>query len=219
MENIFEFSNYNTFYQRCILASIAHAIMIGKFNLLTNEQSWDEKNYSFQNMEGIRGVISFGANNFVCVIQNDENYIEGEEEIITQLFQGTDDKVRNLVKNEALQYLMIENNDDVVPAASVAFWGDKKNNCSNLREKELLDICGNILLPYLCSEGDAKKYWKDYYEMNPEQLDFMEEIYELRINSTTKILLDKNKKEKLRAWLDEIDECIDFFSEINIYFD
>ena len=65
----------------------------------------------------------------------------------------------------------------------------------------------------------AKKYWKDYYEMNPEQLDFMEEIYELRINSTTKILLDKNKKEKLRAWLDEIDECIDLFSEINIYFD
>ena len=55
--------------------------------------------------------------------------------------------------------------------------------------------------------------------MNPEQLDFMEEIYELRINSTTKILLDKNKKEKLRAWLDEIDECIDLFSEINIYFD
>lgn len=35
----------------------------------------------------------------------------------------------------------------------------------------------NILLPYLYEENDMKKYWRDYYEMNQEQWQIVEELY------------------------------------------
>lgn len=59
MNKIFEFTSYEILYKRCIMASIAHAIMVGKYDLLASEQSWDGMNYNFQNREGIRGVFSF----------------------------------------------------------------------------------------------------------------------------------------------------------------
>lgn len=55
MEKIFEFTQMNIIYNRCILASIAHAIMNGKYELLSSEQSWDDMNYLFQDFEGVRG--------------------------------------------------------------------------------------------------------------------------------------------------------------------
>ena len=57
MNIIFDFLDYNTLYERCVMASIAHAVMVGEYGLLSAEQSWDGSNYNFQNMEGIRGEI------------------------------------------------------------------------------------------------------------------------------------------------------------------
>ena len=71
------------------MASIVHAIMVGKYNLLASEQSWDGANYNFQNMEGVRGVISFTEGEYICVIQNNEEYDESEIEDIP-LFAAID---------------------------------------------------------------------------------------------------------------------------------
>ena len=34
MNIVFDFLKYNTLYERCVMASVAHAIMVGKYNLL-----------------------------------------------------------------------------------------------------------------------------------------------------------------------------------------
>ncbi len=39
MNIIFDFLKYNTLYERCMMASVANAIMVGKYNLLASEQS------------------------------------------------------------------------------------------------------------------------------------------------------------------------------------
>ena len=51
MNVVFDFLKYNTLYERCVMASVTHAIMVGKYNLLASEQSWDGVNYNFQCVE------------------------------------------------------------------------------------------------------------------------------------------------------------------------
>ena len=66
MNIIFNFLNYALLYEKCMMASVAHAIMVGKYDLLSAEQSWDGLNYNFKNMGGIRGVISFTDDRYIC---------------------------------------------------------------------------------------------------------------------------------------------------------
>lgn len=102
MNIVFDFLKYNTLYERCVMASVAHAIMVGKYNLLSSEQSWDGFNYNFQNMEGIRGVISFAEGEYICAIQNNEECDESIEQHVPEILSGANAKIMNLAKEEAL---------------------------------------------------------------------------------------------------------------------
>lgn len=57
----------------CILASLAHAIMVAKYPFLANEHSWDGANYSVQDSEGQRGTITFLNGICVAAFRNDNS--------------------------------------------------------------------------------------------------------------------------------------------------
>lgn len=78
----FYFFEKNDLYKKCLYASIAHAVMTGKYPLLSDEIAWDGKNYLFQNMQGVRGVIAFYESGFVCSILNEKGYIAGHDKVI-----------------------------------------------------------------------------------------------------------------------------------------
>lgn len=216
MNNIFGFLDYDILYRRCMLASIAHAIMVGKYNLLTAEQSWDHGNYNFQNMEGVRGVISFKKGTYICVIQNSADYDRFIAQLSPNVLYGAEKKFIDLAKEEALQYMLIEHNDKKAPFISTAFWGDEKINYSNHSEKQIIEISEKLIMPFLYSEVDAKKYWIDYYEMSDEQTCLMESIYERRINIKGRIRLTSDEKSKLREWFGDINDCMESFQEVGI---
>ncbi len=44
-------------WEGCILASIAHAIMVAHYPELSNEQSWDDINYNVQDSLGLEGQL------------------------------------------------------------------------------------------------------------------------------------------------------------------
>ena len=72
----------------------------------------------------------------------------------------------------------------------------------------------NILLPYLYEENDMKKYWRDYYEMNQEQWQIVEELY-LKKMTNDIFALDVVQKEKLMKWFgQEIKYCKQYLEEI-----
>lgn len=217
MNKIFEFLDQNILYERCIMASVAHAIMVGEYNLLASEQSWDGLNYNFQNMEGIRGVISFSRELYVCVIQNSADDVRYVEQRVLELFNGADEKIMKLAEDEALQYMLINYNGGSIPFISTAFWGNGNNIFSNQSEAEIIKISEKMIMPFLYSERDAIKYWKDYYEMSDEQSKMMESIYERRIKSKGKLYLTADEEKKLIEWFSDIDECIESFGEINIF--
>lgn len=216
MNKIFDFLNYDSLYKRCIMASIAHAIMVGRYNLLASEQSWDGYNYNFQNMEGIRGVISFYKGIYVCVTQNNVEYAKYNEFHTSKLFYGAEEKIIKLAKDEALQYMLVDYNGNSIPFISTAFWGDRNSSFSNQSEAELIEISQKLIMPFLYSESDAKKFWRDYYEMSAEQYKMMEDIFEKRTKTRGIFNLTLNEKTKLEKWFGDISECVESFEELKI---
>ena len=64
-----------------------------------------------------------------------------------------------------------------------------------------------------------KKYWRDYYEMNQEHEQIVEELY-LKKMTNDSFLLDAVQKEKLMEWFgEEITYCKQSLEEIGIIFD
>ena len=218
MKEIFKNFNYSNLYKKCIMSSIAHAIMVGNYDLLSSEQSWDGFNYNFQNMEGTRGIISFGKEVYVCLVQNNVEYKKYNEYYISELFDGIEETTFALVK-EALQYMLVDYNGYVVPVISTAFWGNRNSNFSNQSEEEIIKLSEEVIVPFLYNENDAKKYWKNYYEMTNEQVRMMEEIYSRRINLKGNLKLTSYERAKLEEWSDNIDECIESFKELHIFLD
>lgn len=213
MKEIFNFTDVEEMYQRCILASIAHAVMVGKYDMLTGEQWWDETNYNFQNFEGIRGVISFSEKDLACVLQN-EMIASGEDAMV--LLEGADNTTISFVQNEALPYMMSENENSAEIRITALFWSKGKKFYANVEEEQLMKKTDNILLPFLYSFEDAKKYWTDYYEMTDPQSRLVEEIYEKRILSKGKIKLGREIKNQLGKWFEDISNCLESFLEMNI---
>lgn len=218
MNKIFEFTDANGIYDKCIYASIAHAIMVGKYTLLSGGISWNEKNYLFQNMEGIRGVISFLDNTIVCGIQDEENNIQGENDIENRLLKDAEVGIINIVKKEIFPYLLLETDNDSIPAVSAMFWGQNVNIYSNISEKDIMYKSDNILLPYLYKENDMKRYWSEYYEMSQEQEQLIEELFQnKKVNRS--FSLSYLQMEKIKRWFgDKITYCKQCMDEIGITF-
>lgn len=218
MDKVFDFLNYDTLYKRCVMSSVIHAIMVGgEYGAFPAEQSWDRINYSFQNLAGVRGTISFAEDRYICVIQNNAMYENYTKQYMLELLRGAEEKTIDLANREALQYVLDDFDGKVVPFVSAAFWGNKDINYSNLSEDQIVEISDDAILPLLYSEDDTKNFWKESYEMTDEQMELAEEIYKRRISVKGKINLEINEISKLREWFDNIDECIESFQELDIY--
>lgn len=219
MNKIFDKITADNLYRRCIYAAIAHGIMNGRYPDLTAEQSWDGSNYSFQDFCGVRGTVSFSDKAFVCLFRNDRDFIIGEEKICSILLKGADEKILALARNEAMLYLLDDNNGTVAPAASAAFWSSGGHICSNQTESELLDLSGETLIPFTLDNKKFAEYWAEYLEMTDEQQETLNEIYKQRIDSKGKMLLNNEIREKLLKWFNgEIDECIVSLEEMDMFF-
>lgn len=219
MNTIFEFTDKVRIYNKCIFASICHAVMVGKYTLLSDEISWDGTNFLFQNMEGIRGVISFSQNNFLCGIQNEKYILVGENNIENILLTNADLDTIYRAREEIFPYLLVDNDGDGVPAISAIFWQKEGKICSDMNEKEFMHKSDNILLPYLYEEEDMKNYWRDYYEMNQEQEKIVEELF-LKKMENERVLLDFVQKEKLiKLFGEKIIYCKQSLEEMGIMFD
>ena len=102
INTIFNFTNKNDILDKCIYASIMNAVMSGAYLSLSEEIAWDGNNYLFQNMEGIRGVIAFSNDIFVCGVRNEKKYEEGRENIFFKLLNSASVKVQKLAEEELI---------------------------------------------------------------------------------------------------------------------
>lgn len=221
MNKIFENMTPGTVYERCILAAAFHGVANGKFPMLAAEQSWEWghiKNYSFQDLEGIRGTMSFKDDHFVCMLRNERSFISGEKRLLQEFFRGADEDIRRLAAEETMQYLLTDMGGKTVPSASAAFYGSGADIFSRQTEDEILAISENVIAPYICSESEAAAHWKNYNELTDGQAALADRIYRLRLQSSGHTIPVFPVTKPLTDWFGEdISECIETFNEMEIF--
>ncbi|AKG37428.1 hypothetical protein [Paenibacillus durus] len=210
--------NKNNLWSGCILASVAHAIMVAHYPELSYEHSWDGDNYSVVDGSGGRGTITFKGNYFVGAFRND-NFTRTDIPTAIDFFTGAPKDVFELAKNETLEYLLEEDEDGTTsPSITTAFWGDN-DTIASIDNIVRIVQCGGYLLERQFMESDsAIESWRDYYEMTTEQVDLLRSIYDRKINNPdVSITLTKNEIEKIGSDSPEgLSESITSFEEIGI---
>lgn len=206
----------NQLWEGCIMAGIAHAIGVSKYPMLSNEQSWDGINYSMQDSLGQRGTITFGKDFCVAVFRN-ENSVQCRNGLETMsYFAGAPEKVIQLAKNEALQYLLEEVNGKVIPIITTAFWGGNTLFSNDLFE-DIMKKGGNLLKNQLLDEKTALYAWEKEYDMTKEQRELLEKLFMKKKSQPYQpIILPTKDLSILKVSVEGFKECKESFKEMNI---
>jgi hypothetical protein len=179
-------------WEGCILASIAHAIMVAHYPELSNEHSWDDINYNVQDSSGARGTITFHPNYLVGAFRNefsDRDYIAA-----LNFFNSAPEEVDQLAVTETLQYLLDEIGGDTVPVITTAFWGGDDGMYSNDNFEDFIENGGFLIKSQAKEIETAIIEWKEYYEMSKSQIKLLSSIFERKIsNPNGEIILTESE--------------------------
>ncbi|GIO29018.1 MULTISPECIES: hypothetical protein [Paenibacillus] len=190
--------NKKSLWNGCILASIAHAIMVAHYPELSYEHSWDGINYCVVDGSGGRGTITFKDKYCVGAFRND-NVTRTEFSSAIDFYTGAPHDVLELSEYETLEYLLEERDDGKSsPSITTAFWADDDKIFSNDNIVRLIQNGGYLLEKQLMEYDSAVESWRDYYEMTNVQVDLLESIYTRKIkNPEAKIILTKREIEMI----------------------
>lgn len=208
--------NYNQLWNGCILASIAHAIMVAHYPYLSNEHSWEGFNYNVQDSEGTRGTVTFQNNYLVAAFRNNETV--PRKFTTMDFFQGAPDKIIEIAETETLQYLLESVNGEDMPLITTAFLGIE-NQIFSLDSFDIMIENGGALLKRQVMEFHlAIESWEEYYEMTEEQNTLLKNIYQRKVtNPDGKIVLSMNEINLIGTNDEEgLSESRTSFSEIGI---
>ncbi|WP_334075084.1 MULTISPECIES: hypothetical protein [Paenibacillus] len=213
--------NKKKLWDGCILASIAHAIMVAHYPEFSYEHSWDGDNYSVVDDSGGRGTITFNEHCFVAAFRTEH---ETRTDIPTALdfFSGAPREVLELAKNETLEYLLDENEDGTIsPSITTAFWGDNDTMTSVDNIVRIVQYGGYFLDRQFMEYDDAIESWREYYEMSAEQVNLLKSIYKRKIsNPDATLILSKSEIETIGAESPEgRRESRTSFEELGIYWE
>lgn len=179
-------------WEGCMLASIAHAIMVANYPDLSNEHSWDGMNYSVQDSEGARGTITFSGDCYVGAFRDDNSERLSKEESLFEYktyFNDAPNNIFELAQKEALQYLLQKVNGKIVPLITTAIWGNETESFSNDTFEDLKGNGGFLIDRQIMKLEFAFDSWKKYYDMTDQQYDLLRNIYKRKIEQPNQLLI------------------------------
>jgi hypothetical protein len=210
--------NQKQLWKGCILAGLAHAIMVAKYPLMANEQSWDNLNYSVQDSSGQRGTVSFARQKCVAAFRNDNSERINEIIDLERFFLGAPSDIVDLANKEALQYLLDEVEGKIKPLITTAFWADDSNIHMNDSVEEMFVNGGNLIAYQLMDTEMAIAAWKETYDMNEEQIQLLKSIYERKIeNPDSPIILSQQEIRLLGEDDEGLEESRISFEEMGVF--
>lgn len=210
----------NKLWQGCMLASIAHAIMVSHYPEVSNEHSWDGMNYSVQDSSSSRGTISFGKEYLVGAFRDDNSQRLSKENFknYRYYFKDCPEKIVQLAQQECLQYLLDEINGELTPVITSAIWGIESDIFSNDTLDKLIDNGGRLIEKQILEIKSACEYWRNYYDMTEKQYELLWNIYKRKIKSSNqKFFMSRNEIDQIGSVDEEgLNESRLSFSEIGI---
>ncbi|WP_138752298.1 hypothetical protein [Paenibacillus sinopodophylli] len=208
-------------WKGCILASLAHSIMVAHYPELSNEQSWDGLNYSVQDSSGTRGTIAFSSDYVVAAFRNDHSERLNQVDInydAIRLFAGAPQVVIEIAESETLQYLLDDIEGFVKPLITSSFWWTD-NICFSVDSQEILLEQGvHVLEHQFMDFEDAIDAWQEYYGMLPGQIELLISLYSRKIARPMEtIVLSKKEINSINSNDDiGLKESKESFGEIGI---
>ncbi len=207
--------NRKKLFDGCLLASIAHAIMMLKFPELSYEHSWDGMNYSMNDGCGCKATITFASNITIAAFQSIEC-----TSVPYKSYLPDNKMVIQVAETETLQYLLENFDGKIHPVITELFWGvnDDLYGIDSLSTafKKGAFLIQNHLLPI----DESLNCWQEYYEMTQDECLLVKEIFLLREKREYLILneIHSNKIKELANRYSEngLKECIISLKEINI---
>ena len=210
--------NCEQLWKGCILASLAHAIMVATYPFITNEQSWDGMNYNVQDSCGKRGTVSFRDGYCVAVFRDDNSRRVIRDVSAESYLLGAPREIIELANNEAFQYVLDSVDGKIVPLITSAFWG-RECMFSNDALENVLANGGELLENQMIPINEAIDLWKDFYDMNDRHIELLKSLYERKVNRANEtIILSKDEISILDVdEEDGLDESGISFEEMGIY--
>ncbi len=208
-------------WKGCILASIAHAIMVAHYPDLSNEQSWDGINYNVQNSTGARGTVTFHSQYCIAAFRDDNSdriAIKNKVQEAYAYFKNAPKEIMSFAEIETLQYLLDNVNGKRVPLITAAFWEVTNKLVSIDTFDAVINNGGFLLEIQLMDFKAAIKAWKTYYDMSAQQCDLLESICIRKVARPTGTLI-LSKDEIALIGTDDpegLDESKTSFEEIDI---
>lgn len=203
-------------WEGSMIATIVHGVMVAHYPELDYEHSWDGINYNIQNGNGVRGTITFHPQYFVAAFRN-ENLDHPNRKEVLEYLQGAKEEIKTLAESETFQYLLDEIDGEIKPVVTTVLWGETEllslDKESEIKEKteEIFDI--QTKTPKECFA-----YWKEYYEMNEEQMELVKQIFEEKKKNPSKRIILTEEQKRMVGTKDEegLEQSRISFSEINI---
>ncbi|MES9685532.1 hypothetical protein ABWK22_22045 [Gottfriedia acidiceleris] len=208
----------NQLWEGCILASVAHAIMVAHFPDISHEQSWDGFNYSVQDSSGTCGTISFHPNFLVGAFRNDHSERAFEYKDAIEYFKGAPEKSREVALEEALLYLLDESDGKTVPVITTAFWGNFDEVFSHDTYEALIENGGFLIERQIDKMESSINEWKEDYDMSETQIVLLKSIFKRKIENPTKDIILNEKEIQMIGSDDEegLSESRVSFEELGI---
>jgi len=206
-------------YEGCLLASLAHAIMVAKYPDLSYEHSWDGFNYSVQDGSGGRGTISFAKNNCFGAFRVDNLIHEAID--YEYVLKGLDFDIQKLAHDDTLQYLLDDEDGQMKPVVTTVIWADNTGEiCSSHDYSRMLEMGGKLLEKQLMERSQSIRSWQDYYDMSADQVDFMVDLLNRKLqNPNSPIVLTSQELRLLGDDEEGLIESRASFHELNIAWD
>lgn len=206
-------------WKGCMLAAIAHAIMVSHFPELSNEHSWDGFNYSVQDSAGTRGTVTFHPELCIAAFRNEKSgRISVGDNKTDNYFQGASERVNEVAQAETLQYLLDEINNLLTPVITTAIWEDINKIVTPDTLKDMMDNGGFILERQVMDMDSAIKAWVDYYEMTEAQIALLKSIFARKLVNPRAVLYLSNEEIEMIGSDDQegLGESKISFEEINV---
>lgn len=212
--------SFKTLYEGCYLASISCAVMSAKFSELSFEHYWDGNNYSVQDGFGSRGIVTFQNNFCVCAFRADNSERLNNSYPYTHYFENCPDRIFQLAEEEALQYLLDENNGVILPVITACFWSNGNTLESNDSWHDIFSNGGDILIPQLSAFEIGLEHWKNYYEMDLEELNLVVRLFKERVSKPNQDIRLEGAIEILSRYGPEgLNEAKQLLESMRIYLD
>jgi hypothetical protein len=215
------FPTYSEIWHGAILSTIKHAIDIISYPMMSNELSWDGKNYNRQDSAGSRGTITFADNQLVAVFRDDNSLRtpwNNPNYNIDELLKGIPSDLLILAENEALQYVIDEYNGVNAPIITSAFWSNNEYMTSSESWMTVVEHGAHILSFELMNLDEAINLCLREYNWNQVEVNVLRNLFEKRkLSSSVEVTLtDDDARVFTKDGIDNAQESLQLLECVGI---